>query len=192
MADVNRRDLFRRSFTEFGSFMREKVDEKIAESMPPPIIFRPPGALDEPQFLDACTKCNECSEACPYGCIYPLYDHNPKIDQTPTITPDLEPCRMCEDFPCIKVCEPKALVMPEKGVKPKIGLAQILIDGCFTWNGEECDSCHDSCPEKAIIFDSEKRARVKNSICTGCGECAVACPVGEYALRIVPLDQVEG
>lgn len=67
---------------------------------------RPPGALaNEKAFLEKCTGCDKCMAACPYNVI--TIDDLEKRD--PFIEQEVQPCRWCEDTPCIKACDSGAL-----------------------------------------------------------------------------------
>ena len=182
---INRRDIFSNSF-KLGSFLQEKKKKDYLENLPDFFPIRPPGALLEKEFLETCTRCEACVEACPHFAIENDYGyHFDDGKHYPSLNVDYIPCQMCEDFPCIQVCEPKALIMPIKDAKVKIGEAQILVNGCLTWNDQACDLCHSQCPEQAIIFDEKKHTRIISSRCTGCGLCVEPCPEGTYAIKVI-------
>ena len=48
----------------------------LKESKANPLILRPPGALEEKEFLKHCVKCGLCVEACPF---YALYIENDSV-----------------------------------------------------------------------------------------------------------------
>lgn len=49
----------------------------VAQVGPNVRYLRPPGALAEPAFLDACTRCGDCIRACPAQCITVRGDEGP-------------------------------------------------------------------------------------------------------------------
>lgn len=190
---MDRRSLFGKSIFEFGGLVKRAFEEKRREEADaaglPPKLFRPPGALAEKDFLDKCTHCNDCIEACPHGVVFKHFESHSPDNLTPTLSPGVMPCRMCEDVPCAKACTTGALVVPPDRKAMTIGKAEILIDTCLAWNGAECTVCLETCPEtpKALVLDSENHMRVRESLCTGCGMCEQNCPRGSFAIRIVPL-----
>ncbi len=78
---------------------------------------RPPGALDEVDFLDKCTGCDACMAACPHNLIF--IEDLDKRD--PIIYPQDNPCLMCASYPCISACETWALELKEYE-EPKLRL----------------------------------------------------------------------
>ncbi len=76
---------------------------------PKELRLRPPGAVDEDDFLSMCIKCGQCLQVCPYDSII-LED----IDGlggvgTAYIDPQRRGCYLCEAFPCILACPTGAL-----------------------------------------------------------------------------------
>ena len=121
MARTDRRGLLRKGF-RFGSLFREAMDEQISEKrrkIEEANMFRPPGAVAESDFLDRCTRCNDCVEACPYAVIYKHFDPESTKHETPIISPAIDPCRFCDDFPCIEACDTDALMYPDNDPEKK-------------------------------------------------------------------------
>src|SRR5262245_41346109 len=82
--------------------------------------LRPPGAVEETLFLERCTRCADCLEACPYESI-----SKSPVDGFPVILPDEAPCRLCDDFPCITACETEALLPVSERGNVRMGLAEV-------------------------------------------------------------------
>ncbi len=71
--------------------------------------LRPPGAVDEDEFLGLCIKCGQCLQVCPYDSIK-LEDIDGKAAVGMAyIEPRERGCYLCEAFPCILACPSGAL-----------------------------------------------------------------------------------
>jgi ferredoxin-type protein NapG len=67
---------------------------------------RPPGSSSsEVEFLQKCTGCDACMQACPVNVI--MIENLEKRD--PLIYPDRQPCIHCPGYPCIDACPTGAL-----------------------------------------------------------------------------------
>jgi ferredoxin-type protein NapG len=189
---VTRKDFFRSGFLKAGEglteLFRSWVDVEPAARVRPkgPAFTRPPGALPESQFLEKCTKCDECIKLCPHWVVRKAgMELGPSIGGTPILLPKENPCVMCEDFPCIVACEPGALVMPSDGFAP-IGIAVVDEKACYMAQGQPCDYCVKDCPEKpkAIrVSDPGSAAEIIVDDCTGCGKCAQICPADAIGIE---------
>lgn len=148
--------------------------------------LRPPGALPEEAFLDACVRCTDCIEACPHHAIRRLGPEHGANGGTPAIIPTDNPCYLCEDLPCIPACDARALVPTERGAV-RIGSARLQHDACYVAQGQRCDYCVTSCPLKntAISWAADRMPVIHEEHCTGCGVCAYLCPAD--ALHIIPV-----
>lgn len=172
----------RRGFFLQGlNFLADKVSEGMGEA-PERVrsaLIRPPGAVDEEAFLSLCTKCDDCIKACPHGSIKKAGGAwGQRIKGTPVIIPAKGPCRLCEDFPCIKACAAKALIPVKDMNEVRMGTARINKDLCFAWSGSSgvCLFCYLKCPLRgtAIIVDDSKPVVIEEK-CAGCGVCENAC-----------------
>ncbi len=138
---------------------------------------RPPWALAEPAFVDACTRCGDCQRACPERII--VEDGEGR----PTVNFSVSACTFCGK--CVEACQPRALRREEESAAPWQIKAHIL-DSCLAKHHVVCRSCGDACPVQAIRFRPQvmdtAQPQVDPQICTGCGACVAPCPVD--ALRI--------
>ncbi len=188
--NLSRRDFFKKGLKSLAQGAKETAT--ILYSSEEPItpsrtLVRPPGALPEKEFLEKCTRCNECVKVCPEESIMKFVGEESPLHLTPMLSVRKSPCVLCEDFPCIKVCEPEALVMPAAREEVKMGIAVINEKLCYAWQGgQDCDYCIKECPigEKAIYFDEVRRPHVSSEHCTGCGCCEYICPSRQPAIVV--------
>ncbi len=165
-------------FGEFFSLLKKtvvnRVDIKLAKTLEAPL--RPPGALEEIEFLTACTRCNACAEACPHHAIQTLPVQAGLAANTPYIEPKTQACLLCADYPCIAACEDGAL-LPLNGRPPAMGKAVINKDACRTYDDKICTLCYDACPfpERAIEIGADFHPYILEG-CVGCGQCEQRCP----------------
>lgn len=187
---LGRRKFIRQSVVSLGVTIQEyrrhrdavtKVEDS-APSIERTDWLRPPGAVDERLFLDRCTQCGDCVEACPYEAIREL-----PSDHTPVLFPSDSPCRLCEDFPCIQACETEALVPVEGLEAVNMGVAMVSPRACTADQG--CNACVSKCPMEAICMDFSSLGLVINQArCVGCGICVQVCQSvnDRLAINIVP------
>jgi len=180
-------------------------------------ILRPPGAIEEEDFLKACIKCGECVTACPYDTLKLASPGDKKPMGTPYFEPRKVACEMCTEIPCVPVCPSGALdvnlvsLLDEKTQerkldinKAKMGAAIIDQKTCVAFWGVQCDLCYRACPlmDEAISIEYERNERtgkhaflkpvVNVDACTGCGLCEAACITEESSIIILPLNLITG
>ncbi len=156
--------------------------------------IRPPFALPEVEFLEACSRCDDCVEACPHNVIFKLRaDKGLLAAGTPALDLLRVGCRMCEDWPCVTACETGALTMAAAGDRddpPTLALARVAInqDTCLPYAGPECGACAGSCPVPgALNWEGGLRPSIDHSVCTGCGLCREACITDPKSVDIAVL-----
>lgn len=147
------------------------------------VMHRPPRALEEPEFLDACTRCGDCVDACPHDAIDLAGPRFRDAEGTPMINPSEVPCYMCEDTPCVDACEPDALAQT---VGLSMGDAEIHRQDCLAHRGEFCTVCSERCPMPGAIKIRDGKPTIRTAACTGCGVCHHVCPAPVNAVRIFP------
>jgi len=148
--------------------------------------LRPPGAVEEDDFLQKCIRCRKCGEACPYGSIKTAHGEWGLEMGTPFIYPAEVPCYLCADWPCINACPTGAL--QEVGEKNNVKMGEAVIDEtiCFAYNGIICRACYERCPiyTVAITLKDELYPVVHKEHCVGCGICEQVCPTDPKAIVV--------
>lgn len=166
-------------------------------------LLRPPGSLDESDFLQRCIRCGECMKVCPNNALHPaLAEAGPEGMWTPVVVPHIGYCEPSCVL-CSQVCPTGAIweITPKekgwsggtasKGNKPvRLGLAFYDMGRCLPWGmGIPCIVCEEWCPTspKAIYLQigqfvdangntkTLKQPRVNPQQCVGCGCCEHAC-----------------
>ncbi|MBP2667642.1 MAG: yccM 1 [Firmicutes bacterium] len=148
--------------------------------------LRPPGALDEDDFLSRCSRCGRCIKVCPSNCIKSMpLSSGPALFLTPYIVAREARCELTQH--CQQVCPTGAIArVPITNVV--MGLAEIDHSQCLGWaHGKLCLLCKEQCPQHAIDSDDKDRPTVRPELCVGCGACENGCPVEPAAIVVKPL-----
>ena len=186
---MDRREFFKRGLGKATETAIKQLDEKVAKRAQHWI--RPPFALPELEFLLACTRCKACIEACPHGVVFPLAARlGADVVGTPALDLLNKACHLCDDWPCVTSCEPKALRLPEtdESVHPqKMASARIDTHTCLPYQGPECGACAASCPVPDALQWSMERPRINPEACVGCGLCRETCILEPKAVLITVL-----
>jgi MauM/NapG family ferredoxin protein len=150
----------------------------------PHLRIRPPGALPEANFLEACTRCDACFDACPIEAIVRVPDG--RVDAgTPILQLETTACSICKGLACTQVCEPGALLPLHRPRAIKMGLAVFDTELCLAYKGQFCDACIAICPTQPGAITSINGApSLVPDFCTGCGLCEQFCPTWPKAVRV--------
>lgn len=182
---MDRREFLRRGVSKATETAVKHVDKKVSERVN---WIRPPFALSELEFLLACTRCNNCIEACPHDVIFPLAARlGANVVGTPALDLLNKACHLCEDWPCVKSCEPKALLLPsseDEQIWPKLASVAINTESCLPYLGPECGACRDYCPVPDAMQWESERPIINDELCTGCGLCREACVIEPKAIDV--------
>ena len=188
---MDRRAFFKLGAEKISKTAVKLVDDKVKKRAGRWI--RPPYAIEELDFLLACTRCNKCIEACPHDVIFKLSAMlGVQVVGTPAMDLLNKGCHLCEDWPCVTVCEPKALQFPEveEGETvpyTKIAYAEINTETCLPYSGPECGACESSCPIPGALKWDMTKPYIDYELCTGCALCREACIVDPKAVNIQSL-----
>ena len=168
-----------------GGAIADPYHSPAAPVPPPEHWLRPPGALAEQDFLNACSRCGECVRVCPAQCI--------KIDYSagngkgaPFINPDVMPCVLCTGLSCMNSC-PSGALQPVPLPEIDMGTAQWNEHLCVRSHGDDCTRCVDHCPVGTTALELvDNRIVVHEDHCTGCGVCQSNCPTDPKSIVVMP------
>jgi polyferredoxin len=134
-------------------------------------VIRPPGAVDERDFLERCIRCAECMKVCPNNALHPaFFEAGIEGLWTPILIPRIGYC----EFSCVlcgQVCPTGAIQKIDENQKMGIGQKPVSVGTamydqgrCLPWAmATPCIVCEEFCPTspKAIWaeeVDVPKRA----------------------------------
>lgn len=138
-------------------------------------VVRPPWSLPGADFLDRCTRCNDCVKACP-GKIIVVGDGG-----FPSVDFSLGECTFCGE--CAKACTAGAF---DTSTAAAWHLQWQVEESCLGHRAIFCIACLDVCPEQAIRLRYATAVPVPEvdaSLCTGCGACVATCPAKAISLE---------
>ena len=172
-----------------------------------PTLIRPPGSLEEKDFLERCVKCGECMRVCITNGLQPtLLEAGLEGIWTPMLVSRIGYCEYRCTL-CGQVCPTGAIkrLNVEEKLKVKIGLAMIDKGRCLPYaQSQACIVCEEVCPtakkaiwfEQTMVTDREgrkqllKQPHVDLDLCIGCGICETKCPVkGQPAIYVISVGE---
>lgn len=145
--------------------------------------MRPPWAVEEPAFLERCSRCGDCITACEEGVIQSDSGY-PQLVFTDS------GCSFCGD--CANACNTGALLNTNDSTEPGWNYSASLNDEhCLAHRGVVCQVCAEQCDAGAIRFQLAAgrvpTPELSSADCTACGYCIAACP--GKALSIIPFNR---
>ena len=137
---------------------------------------RPPWALAEEPFLDACSRCGDCVPVCPTRIVVVVRGY-PELDF------GQGECTFCGR--CADACRDGALLRIA-GQSVAWTIKAKIAESCLAQRGVECRVCGDPCAVTAIRFSPRLGGpplpQVVRDSRTGCGACVAPCPVSAISL----------
>lgn len=192
--DLGRRRVLTSALIGIGAVPLSRTNPLSKPLNSQPLLIRPPGSLEEKEFLKRCVKCGECMKVCITNGLQPtLLEAGLEGIWSPLLVPRTGYCEYRCTL-CGQVCPTGAIkrLSIEEKAKVKIGLAMIDKGRCLPWaHATPCIVCEEVCPtpKKAIWFDTAKvknregreltvqQPRIDLELCIGCGICETKCPV---------------
>jgi ferredoxin len=179
-------------------------------------VIRPPGSVEEKEFLDRCIKCDQCIRVCPTNVLQPaIFAAGIEGIWTPILNMKVGYCELNCTL-CGQVCPTGAIqritIEEKTGTGAfadqgpvRIGTAFYDHGRCLPWSMDTpCVVCEEVCPvSPKAIFSREvtvtkrdgsaiklRRPYVEPSLCIGCGICERECPVtDEAAIRVTAIGE---
>ncbi len=180
-----------------GFFKKIYPSTTSSTAMAADLPLRPPGALDEEEYLTRCTRCMRCIDACPNQALLPLDDSfGSESVGTPAIKARRQACMLCNKIEgdylkCGEACPTGAIRKVKKTADDilsmvSMGIAKIDHELCYSYNNWSCGACIRACPlyGKAMTFGMWERPIVHEEFCVGCGLCERACIRYPQAIRV--------
>ena len=166
--------------------------------------IRPPGSVEESEFLERCIKCDQCVNVCPTNVLQPATSSQAGLEGlwTPVMDFRIGFCQLNCTL-CSEVCPTGAI--QKTSLARKLGVAEHEEDGpvsvgtaffdkgrCLPWAMETpCVVCEEVCPvspkaigtyeEEIVRWDGKRvllnKPYMRPELCIGCGLCEHECPV---------------
>jgi polyferredoxin len=117
-------------------------------------VIRPPGSVEEREFLERCIRCAECMKVCPTNALHPAwFEAGIEGLWTPILVPRIGYCQhscvlcgqVCPTGAIQKITEKQKLGIDQKPIS--IGTAFFDHGRCLPWSmGTPCIVCEEFCP----------------------------------------------
>ncbi|MBK6512821.1 MAG: 4Fe-4S binding protein [Polyangiaceae bacterium] len=117
-------------------------------------VIRPPGSVEEREFLERCIRCAECMKVCPDNALHPAwFEAGVEGMWTPILIPRIGYCQhscvlcgqVCPTGAIQKITEKQKLGLGQKPIS--IGTAFFDQGRCLPWSmGTPCIVCEEFCP----------------------------------------------
>jgi len=159
--------------------------------------LRPPGALEEREFLATCIKCGQCVQVCPYHSLSMFDITQLNSIGTPYIDARKRGCYLCDLFPCVLACPTGSLRHDiASAADVSMGVAFVKdIQSCLAYKKQRVAS-----EDLAQILkhsnkndrEAQTLERVGGYIGEECSICADMCPYPQREQAIVMFESSDG
>jgi len=144
-------------------------------------LLRPPGALDEKDFLAACVRCYRCQDACAPGAIRFYTERDGALAHTPYVDPAKKGCTLC--MKCGPACPTAALLPLAEMTEAGMGTVALREDLCLSFKAKRIRA------EQGLLMElgqspTESTAAYERR--GPCGECYMFCPLRNRAIKLAP------
>lgn len=204
LPDVSRRRMLFSGIIGALGYPLLKIHGKNTDDNFSPLLIRPPGSVEENEFLEKCIKCDQCINVCPTNVLQPATWSEGGLEAiwTPVMNFDISHCQLKCTL-CSEVCPTGSI--RKITVEEKLGKGEFVEEGpiilgtaffdrgrCLPHSMDiPCVVCEEVCPvsPKAIQTVDEEVMDVFGEItllnkpfivpdlCIGCGICQAECPV---------------
>ncbi len=178
----NRRAFLGATLLGAAATINAKAEKKVTPASTPsaPSIhaISPPGSTSVQHFLDFCTACHLCLEACPTKCLRPAYM---EYGFDGILKPHLN---FTEGF-CNFDCTACSDVCPAGAIRPidlaekkltRIAKADLHLNECIAaCDKTDCGACSEHCPTKALDMVDLQQPVYDRDSCIRCKKCVTAC-----------------
>ncbi|MCU0655954.1 MAG: 4Fe-4S binding protein [Polyangiaceae bacterium] len=117
-------------------------------------VIRPPGSVEEREFLERCIRCAECMKVCPNNALHPaFFESGVEGIWTPILIPRIGYCehscvlcgQVCPTGAIQKITEKEKLGIDQPPIR--IGTAFYDVGRCLPWSmATPCIVCEEFCP----------------------------------------------
>jgi len=144
-------------------------------------LLRPPGALEESQFLAACIRCYRCQDACEPGAIQFYTEADGYLAHTPYVDPAMKGCTLCME--CGPACPTAALAVFVEMTEADMGSVELREDLCLSFKAKRIRA------EQGLLMELGQSATESTATYERrgpCGECYMFCPLRNLAIKLEP------
>ena len=146
-------------------------------------LIRPPGAVDETEFLAGCIRCYRCQDACEPGAIQFFTETDGENYHTPYVDPAIRGCTLC--MKCTQDCPTGVLKPLEIKDKATVRMATVELrkELCLSYKAKRIRDEQDMLRHLGMS-PTESTEMIERR--GPCGECYMFCPLRRHAIKLVP------